>query len=426
MNLNTKISRIKKRFIDLWNNYRIFKYAVIVHLIYFSLALILILTVFREQNDFLIFYNAGGIFIKDINDLYNQEHYIWDFRYLPFSAAFFVPFYLLGYDLGVIIYQFINLFLNILISILLYKICIYVKGEGHENDDKRVILFISIYLMALPQVLNYVLGQINLYITFFVLLSVYIFIKYNGIIWDFIGSLLLGLSIIIKPTALFLIPFLLIIHFDIKARKIKFNFFKSIDRILGVATPILANFILFYLYPKMFKGFMETNFTGSNPLTINFSFSLTKLILNFCYLFNIPFNQIYVLFTLLLIFGIIGFFFYAIGRDDKFSIIYGYTFGFTIMLIVYYDSWDHHLLNLIPLLIIIIFNLPRRSNLILPYFKRSIFFFCFFDLAYMGLWFLIFPYFPFNFMATIFLITSFIGLCKYSLSFTIKNREGQI
>ncbi|MHA1148999.1 MAG: glycosyltransferase family 87 protein [Promethearchaeota archaeon] len=415
MDLKSYFIRIKKRFLELWNDYKIFRYALILHLGYFIVSLVLILTIFREQNDFLIFYNAGGIFLKDVNDLYNQEHYIWDYRYLPLSAVIFIPFYIVGYDLGVILYQFLTLFLNILSSILIYKICIIVKGEGHEEGDKRVVLFSSLYLMGIPHCLNYILGQINVYITFYILLSLYIFLTKEGIIWEFIGSVFIGISIIIKPTALFLIPFILVIQIKPKEKKIDLDLFKSLVRVIGVLSPVMLNGILFFLYPKMFKGFIETNFTGSNPLTINFSFSLTKLILNFCYLCNIPFNQIYILLTMVIIVGGIGFLFFMVMENDKYKIIYGYTFGFIIMLLVYYDSWDHHLLNLTPLLIIIIFNLPRKSELINNYFKRPFFFFNFFDLAYMGLWFLTVPYFPFNFMATIFLILSFIGLCKYCL-----------
>jgi hypothetical protein len=115
MSIKSKFIQIKKRFRDLWTNYLIFKYAVIIHLGYFFVSLILVLTVLREQNDFLIYFNAGGVFFNDISDLYNQEHYIWDYRYLPLSAMFFVPFYLLGFDLGFILFHILNLILNILI-----------------------------------------------------------------------------------------------------------------------------------------------------------------------------------------------------------------------------------------------------------------------------------------------------------------------
>ena len=84
------------------------------------------------------------------------------------------------------------------------------------------------------------------------------------------------------------------------------------------------------------------------------------------------------------------------------------------MLLSYFDSWDHHLLNLIPLLIIIIFNLPRNSQ-ITNSIKPSFFFFCFFDLAFVGIWYLIYPLFPYNFECTISLLITFYGISKFCL-----------
>jgi len=298
-----------------------------------------------------------------------------------------------------------------------------VRNKDHEKDDKRVILYICIYLMGLPHVLNYIYGQINLYITFFIILSLYIFLKYNDLKWQLIGSLILGISIIIKPTAFFLIPFLIILNINWEEKKIKFDFLRSLIRLIGVITPVLFNFILFFLYPSLWEGFLDTNFTGSNPVALNFSFSISKLITNFCYFFNIPFNQLFILIGVICIIGGLGFISFLTGRFENNSIIYGYTFGILIMLLAYFDSWDHHLLNLTPILIIIMFNLSRHSNITEPI-KSSLFFFSFFDLAFVGIWYLIYPLFPYNFEATFFLILTFYGIRKKCLiNKEIKNKE---
>ena len=414
-----------KRFKELWVNFKFFRYTVILHLGYFVVSLIIVLTILRDQNDFIIYFNAGGIFYKNIGDLYNQENYLWDYRYLPLSAMFFVPFYLLGFEIGFVVFHILNLILNILICIVLYKICKLVKGEDHEKDDKRIIIYISVYLVGIPQMFNYILGQINLYITFFMLISLYIFLKYEQLKWQFVGSLILGLSIILKPTALFLIPFLLVVNLDLKKRKmLTIDFSTSVVRLIGVFLPISLNVILFLAYPILWEGFIETNLTGSNPLTLNFSFSITKLILNFCYVYNIPFNQLFVLICVMSIIAGLGFIIFIIGKFDKKSqIIYGITIGILIMFLGYYDSWDHHLLNLTPLLIIMIFNLPRHSEITEKYIRKSLLFFSCFDLAFMGIWFLIWFYFPYNFASTIFLIMIFYGISKYAL-IQRKNRSG--
>ncbi|NVM37616.1 MAG: DUF2029 domain-containing protein [Candidatus Lokiarchaeota archaeon] len=410
MNLSSKIiHRIK----ELWEQ-KIFRYALILHSFYLILSIILFFAFYQEKNDFIIFYNVGNIFINDIENLYNQTYYLWDFRYFPLSAVFFIPFSILNFQVAYVFFNICNLILNFLICIILFKIIMLIRNEDHEKDDKKVILYISIYLMGLPHVLNYVYGQINLYITFFILLSLYIFLKYDEFKWQLIGSIFLGISIIIKPTAFFLIPFLIIFNFDFEKKKLRFDFFKSAIRIIGVIIPVLLNFILFLLYPALWEGFLDTNFTGSNPIALNFSYSITKLITNFCYFYNIPFNQIFVLFGVIGIVGGLGFIVFIINRLEKDSIIFGYSFGILIMLLAYFDSWDHHLLNLTPILIIIIFNTPRQSK-ITSSIKLSLSFFSFFDLAFVGIWYLIYPLFPYNFVPTIFLILTFYGISKYCL-----------
>lgn len=266
--------------------------------------------------------------------------------------------------------------------------------------------------MGLPHILNYVYGQINLYITLFIIVSLYIFLKYEDLKWQLIGSVILGISIIIKPTALFLIPFLIVLKFDLGKKKFSFNFSTSAIRLIGVVLPVSLNFILFFMYPPLWEGFLKTNFTGSNPVALNFSFSISKLIINFCYFFNIPFNQIFILIVVIGVIGGLGFIVFILRRTENYSIIYGFALGITIMLLVYYDSWDHHLLNLIPVLIIIIFNLPKNSG-ITTSIKTSLIFFSFFDLAFVGIWYLIYPLFPFNFEGTFFLLISFYALYKY-------------
>ncbi|MBA7494292.1 hypothetical protein ES702_04867 [subsurface metagenome] len=410
MNLSSKIiHRIK----ELWEQ-KIFRYALILHSFYFILSIILFFAFYQEKNDFIIFYNVGNIFINDIENLYNQTYYLWDFRYFPLSALFFIPFSILNFQVAFVIFNICNLILNFLICNILFKIIMLIRNEDHEKDDKRVILYISIYLMGLPHVLNYIYGQINLYITFFILLSLYIFLKYDEFKWQLIGSIFLGISIIIKPTAFFLIPFLIIFNFDFEKKKLRFDFFKSAIRIIGVIIPVSSNFILFLLYPAIWEGFLDTNFTGSNPIALNFSYSITKLITNFCYFYNIPFNQIFVLFGVIGLVGGLGFIVFIINRLEKDSIIYGYSFGILIMLLAYFDSWDHHLLNLTPILIIIIFNMPRQSK-ITGSIKLSLFFFSFFDLAFVGIWYLTYLLFPYNFVPTIFLILTFYTISKYCL-----------
>ena len=410
------LAKIKYRIKVLWE-YNIFKCAVLIHVGYFIVSIILTLVFFRQQNDFLVYYEVGEVVLRNINDLY-IEPYNWPFRYLPLSALYFVPFYLMGFDFGFIVFNLINLILNILICIFLYRIINLVRGKDHETDDKRVVLYICLYMISLPQIFNYILGQVNLYVTLLILLSLFIFLKYSAIKWQLIASIILGLSIVIKPITIFMIPFLIVIQFDLKNKKFKFDISKSFTRLIGIILPLSLNLIMFIIFPRLLQGFIATNFTSSEPSQVNHSFSITKLIINLFYFIGINEGQVLsiqlqLFLIILIMIAIIGFISFITRKNIKHSIIYGYSFGILIMLICYYDSWDHHLLNLTPLLLIIMFNLPRQSEITKKFIKPGFLFLCFLDLAFMGIYFAVKDIFPFNFASTIFLILIFYGLIKY-------------
>jgi len=422
MKLEDFFHRVKNRIQELWR-YKIFKYAIVLHGLYFFISLILTLTVFRDQNDFRVYYRVGEVFINNINGLYDPINYVdmWPFRYFPLSGLLFVPFYLLGFDLGFVIFNIINLLLNLFIFIVLYKIIMFTRGDNHESEENRVIFYICLYLMSIPQIFNYILGQINLYVTLLILISLYLFLKYSSTKWNFIASLILGISVNIKPITLFLIPFLIIISYNRQGKKIKIESLKSIVRLAGFLVPVLLNVIIFLISPGLLEGFLNVNITGQETVLKNHSFSITKLIQNLLIFIGFSQTQLQsfqlpIFLTFLIIFGGIGFIVYLIRKFNNNGLIFGYTFGILIMLLGYFDSWDHHLLILTPLLIIIIFNLPRNSNITKRFVKPSFFFLSFFDLAFMGIWFILQDSFPFNFMSTIFLLLIFYGLSKFCLT----------
>jgi len=273
-------------------------------------------------------------------------------------------------------------------------------------------------MISLPQIFNYILGQVNLYVTLLILVSLFIFLKYSSIKWQLIASIILGLSIIIKPITTFMIPFLIVIQFDLKNKKFKFDMKRSLVRLIGVILPVSLNLIMFIIYPRLLQGFLATNFTSLEPSQVNHSFSITKLIINLFYVIGFTENQLLsiqmpLFLTILIIIAIMGFISFITRKTTNYQIIYGYSIGILIMLICYYDSWDHHLLNLIPLLLIILFNLPRESEITKKFIKPSFIFFSFLDLAFMGIYFAVKDIFPFNFGSTIFLVLILYGLIKH-------------
>ena len=412
-------SKSKTRLAELWK-FKFFRYSVLLHSFYFFFSLIITLFVLKSQSDFYVYYKVGEIFVKNPNNLYNPAYYvdIWPFRYFPLSALMFVPYYLLGFDLGFIIFNLINFILNILISIFIYRIINLVRGTDHKIHDKRVILYICLYLIGLPQIFNYILGQINLYVTLLILLSLYFFIKKSDIKWQLIASIILGISIIIKPTTLFMIPFIIVIGYNYEEKKIRLNFTKSVLRLIGVMIPLSLNVIMFLLYPDLLNGFLTTNFTGSETVLPNHSFSITKLISNMFLFFGVPSNELSVLpifLGVLLIIGVLGFIFYVFRRSHVNNWIFGYLFGILIMFLAYFDTWDHHILQIAPLLILTLFSLPRNSELTRKYIKPGFFFLNFLGLVFTGIFWLTQSFFPFNFASTLFLILIFIGVSQYCL-----------
>jgi len=421
----TKIYGIKARFLELWE-FKIFRYAIIINLVYFVLSIILFILFFQNQNDFIIFYKAGELFRGDIINLYNEAQYIingqpWNFRYFPLSALLFVPFTFIDLTTAFILFNILNLILNMLICLVLYKIVNLVRNDSHEKNDTQIITYMSIFLMSAPHIFNYILGQINLYITLLILISLYMFLKYKGMKWELLGSIFLGISVLIKPIAICIIPFLLVISFNLETKQLSFDFKKSVTRLLGALLPLSLNLIVFIAYPGLLEGFINANFSGNTPLILNFSFSITKLITNFFQFYQIFYYPLLIFILVLLIIGGWGILIYIIGRFNGDSTVYGYVLGISIMLLVYFDSWNHHLLILTPILIIIMFQLHKESETTRKYLKPNLLFLSFLDLPFMGIWYLTQNFFPFNFAITISLILILIGISKESLF--IKERD---
>jgi len=411
----------KNNFKEFWNE-KLFKIAFFIHLFYFALSLILFFTILHNQNDFLTYYNVGKQVITNLPDLYNEANYDWPFRYFPLSAFIFVPFYLLGYDLGFIGFQLLNLITTYSICVLMVK-CISVNSNVEDLDKKRVILYISIFLLIIPHSINYILGQINLFVTFFLLISIYFFKTKKSLFMEILGGICLGISIIIKPITVFIVPFLLLIKIDLKNKKINIDFFRSILRLVGVIFPLSFNILFFIFIPSLWNGFLEVNFLGSTPEIVNHSFSITRLVLNALNLSGISGSSFIVFFVIFMLIGIFGIFIYFVKVNPQFDITHAFSFGLVIMLLVYFDSWDHHLVILVPILSITFFYSSNSPLIFKKYVKPGFFGLSFFSMLFTGLWYLIHDLFPYNFIPTIFLLLCFYGLIKFALK---KNGRNQL
>ena len=84
MELNKFINRLKNSLTSLWHH-KIFRIAILVNFFFLILSLTLTLTVFRNRNDFLVYYSVGEVFINDIR---NQE--VGHFSYSPQPEVLFI------------------------------------------------------------------------------------------------------------------------------------------------------------------------------------------------------------------------------------------------------------------------------------------------------------------------------------------------
>jgi hypothetical protein len=296
--------------------------------------------------------------------------------------------------------------------------------DNSNNELDKIVFYISLNLLALSHITNYILGQINQIIVLLLLIAIYIFIKSKKLTHDLIAGLFIGLSVNLKPITILIIPFLLTFSLSSKNHTdYKYEIKRTTSRIIGAVLPISLNLIFFILFPEILNGFIIVNFVSSGMLDINNSSSITRLLLNTLVKLNI--NQIFLkniqvilFFCIFISFGGFAFIIFIFRKKKKNSIFYGITLGVVVLLIVFYDTWDHHFIILIPLLILLLISWDVRKksitekNLEYNIFEKSLYFFVFLDLICFVITAIANDFFPFNFLPTIFLILIYFSIAR--------------
>lgn len=385
-----------------------------------------------EENDYLSFYYAGLNVFQDLPNLYNSSLSPFPFRYLPLSAYFFTPFSILGLRIGYFVFQIFNFFLNILIIYLIYKIIQIYKSSYHNSNfnfkldnfrdifDKRenkpILHHSAVFLIILPQFMNFFLGQVNILVTVFILSSLFYFLK-GDIRNDLKGGFLLGLGILFRPNLIFLLPFLIVLHYNRESRKLIFKFKKSVMRLLGPIVLLLISGIYFLIYPQMLTDFITVNLTGEYTYTvdggieINPSFSLTRIVLIFLQLIEIDVNGFLIFIIISLVILIPMYYFYIQNSEQPIKLINGYFAGLLVLLIAYFDSWPHHLVVLTPFLIFfLLFNKNFRYYKMMKYLYYLL---AILMVIFWGIFYLTYTFFPFNMGGLILLMLLYYYLIVY-------------
>ncbi|MFX0141628.1 MAG: glycosyltransferase 87 family protein [Candidatus Hodarchaeota archaeon] len=388
-----------------------------------------------NENDYLSFHYAGLNVLDNLPNLYNSLLSPFPFRYLPLSAYFFTPFSILGLKLGYFIFQIFNFFLNILIIYLIYKIIWMYRKLNNDSDfhyeinsfkdifkkpeNESFLHQNAVFLIMLPQFMNFFLGQINILVSIFILSSLFYFLK-GGVRNDLLGGFLLGLGLLFRPTLIFIIPFLIVLNYNKKNRKIIFDFKKTVMRLLGSMILILISGIFFLVYPQMLFDFIDVNLAGKYTYTIeggleiNPSFSLTRIVLIFLGLIKVNINGFLIFVIISLIILVPIYFLYIQNPNQPIRLINGYLAGILIMLIVYFDTWPHHIVVLTPFLIF--FILINKNFKHYKLFKYLHYLIAVLIVIFWGIYYLTYEFFPFNAGGLILLILLYYCLVVYYLN----------
>ncbi|MFX0041461.1 MAG: glycosyltransferase 87 family protein [Candidatus Hodarchaeota archaeon] len=382
----------------------------------------------KNTNDYLTYYNAGLLVIKDLPNLYNPSKYLFPFRYFPISAYIFTPFSILGFEVGYFVFQIFNFLLNIIIIYLIYKIIqlysnlnkelnLNYKLENFKDifikpENNSILYQSAILIIMLPQFMNYFLGQINTIVSIFILTSVFYFLKEDDMS-NFIGGLMLGLGILIKPTLIILIPFILPIYYSKSTKKIDFQFKTTIIRLSGTLILLLISGIYFLASPSLLKGFIEVNFTGNyttfvGDVDINASFSLTRNLITLFQLIEFNVSNFIIFFITILLFMIPILIYFVLSSNRTNRLIDGYLIGISVILITYYDSWPHYLVILTPF--IVLFTLINKNFKYYEIIRFVHHFLAILVVISWGIFYITYEFFPFNLCGLILLLVLYFTL----------------
>jgi hypothetical protein len=287
-----------------------------------------------------------------------------------------------------------------------------------KDENESILHHSAIFLIALTQFMNFFLGQINILVCVFILSCLFCFLK-NKTNYDILGGFLLGLGILLRPTLILLIPFVLVISYNHDKQKRVFNLKKSFIRILGSIVLISISGLYFIIYPQMLSDFIEVNLTGEytyavDGIEINPSFSLTRIILISLELLQLEINGFLVFFIIALLFLIPILYLHLRNSNENTSIINGFLVGILVILIVYFDSWPHHLVVLMPFLVF--FILFNKEFKYFKLFKYLYYLIAFLMVIFWGIFYLTFTFFPFNAGGLTVVILIYIALILYNIN----------
>ncbi|MFX1479759.1 MAG: hypothetical protein ACFFCI_16675, partial [Promethearchaeota archaeon] len=208
-------------------------------------------------NDFQAYYYSSQLIFRDISALYYDPGFVMPYRYFPLSPLFHIIYGPFPYEFSYILGLFLTYFQMVIAYLLVLKIA---KDYFNHNDKEYKWLFYCIGLMILVpyNMILYLQIQTSISVILTVLLGYYYFKKREREFRNnLIGGTFIMIAIMLKPTVLIVLPFLIDVRIDKSQIRIRTS---SFLRIIPIMVMIFLNVILFVIYPSLLFGFIQNNF----------------------------------------------------------------------------------------------------------------------------------------------------------------------
>jgi uncharacterized membrane protein len=327
-----------------------YKYAILAHVIIAFVAIVACLIVMAglvpgmpAWSDYAdIYYASKLLFSPEWTKIYDLQFFFptfgsnVEFRYLPSILVLLYPLTLIDLNSSYLVFMSICCVLDVIVAYFVIKICQIVVPEYASSN---IMKYLIIGFLICPLVfINFTDGQPESLAAFFLVISLYLMLTKRTLL----GGVCLGISLIAKPMAIFIVVFLILLAKGIK------NKFKII---IYVLLPLLFDLAFFVLNPFMVYNFIQRVLFGASQSTRTAnpnSISLTNLIYT-------AFGTSTVFTSIVIALFVMAISIYCLSRvkDASKRIALSYATGMLCFILAYENSWGHDLIPVFPLIIVV-------------------------------------------------------------------------
>jgi hypothetical protein len=272
------------------------------------------------------------------------------YRYFPAELFVFSLYAMLDLATAHVAFAATNIFLAILTSFYCARCIILLekRGKGTSHDPGMhfsIEKYVLAYFLLPFQVTSLGMGQISCFVAFFTIAGFHAMLSGNKMM----GCLLVGMSIVFKPVAIF-IAILVVLD-----RKVKVLF----KNVAFVLLPLALDIIMFLAVPGLLRGFITLNLSEANLSreALDPSISISYLV---SFILQVPAFNVMVVFAGIVL--ISALWVRSRLRDGQQQVVFGFIFGMIAFFIVQPDIWDTQLVFLYPFLAIAFTFMERPSK----------------------------------------------------------------